>query len=507
MANVKMETALVGHWKDVSEKEFKGLRFKDEVDIKMPLSEKNPGNLFSCKYCDFSAPTKRPLKKHIKIEHGDRRFTCSFCEKIFAGRQALSNHENSHTGTKLFLCELCFSNFTTHGELVRHTKFKHSTERPNKCPYPYCDYAAVELSRVKKHIGIHTGEKPFQCQQCSYAAPLKTHLKRHESNVHRGEQPYECDICHARFTQQGSMVFHRKGHTGDKPKWQCEFCMTTTSRKIDLQAHVKRQHTSTGPLSCNKCSNIFKDWYSLKMHKRTHSGERCFKCSFCSFSSLTSQHLEFHMLKHTGLKPFECSQCSQRFKLKVSLKRHLNLNHNPDYVGPDPDKKKMVCEQCGKSFKQRAALINHLAKHHSKNIKSEGNPTGREYKDEVIEETKKRVAEIGIEHVEVPSAGMTCPLEVKEELDDTENMLEVDEELEEGEVRLDEAEKQAVDDKLIPHKVMPDITQVMVMGEIRIKKEEDKIVLNQRGADRANLFGFDEYLDDENDFLFKVESV
>ena len=484
--SIKMET--VGHWKDVSEKEFKRLRSKDGIDVKIDRSSKAPANLFSCKHCDFSATMKRLFIKHMKTEHADRRFECSFCEKIFAGNQALFNHENTHTGTKPFFCEHCHSKFTTHGELVRHTKFKHSTERPNKCPYPYCDYAAVEMSRVKKHIGIHTGEKPFQCQQCSYAAPLKTHLKRHESNVHRGEQPYECDICHARFTQQGSMVFHRKGHTGDKPKWQCEFCETTTSRKIDLQAHVKKQHTNTGPLSCNKCSNIFNDWYTLKMHKRTHSGERCFKCGFCSFSSLTSQHLEFHMIKHTGLKPFECNQCSQSFKLKVSLKRHSNLTHDPDYL--QTERKVMECEECGKGFQQRGALVNHLAKQHSKNIKLEANPVARECQDEVIQNTEKRMTDI--EQEQVPFVGIACPLdmEIKKEMED---------ELEEGEVRLGDTEKK----EMVKKMAMPEIP-LEVTREIRVKK--DKVTLASKEQGRANLFGFEEYLENDNDLVFKIKT-
>ena len=112
-----------------------------------------------------------------------------------------------------------------------------------------------------------------------------------------------------------------------------------------------------------------------------------------------------------------------------------------------------------------------------------------------------RLAEIGIEHVEVPSAGMTCPL-VKEEMDDSENKLEMEEELEEGEVRLEKEEVV----KLVPLKVMSEVA-LMVMDEIRIKKEEDKVVLDEKGTDRANLFGFDEYLDDDNDSLFKAEGV
>ena len=82
------------------------------------------------------------------------------------------------------------------------------------------------------------------------------------------------------------------------------------------------------------------------------------------------------------------------------------MSHNPEYLGPGPDEKKMVCEECGKSFQQRGSLINHLAKHHSKSVKSEAKHEAREFKDKIKKERKGSLAEteIGIEHVEVSPA-------------------------------------------------------------------------------------------------------
>ena len=149
--------------------------------------------------------------------------------------------------------------------------------------------------------------------------------------------------------------------------------------------------------------------------------------------------------------------------------------------------------------------MNHMAKQHSKNIKIEENTAAFECKDEVIEEKEKRATEIGIEHVEVPSVGMTCPL-VKEEME------EMEEELEDGEVRMDKAEKQEVV-KLMAISENPlmglgeDPLMVIVMGEIRIKKEEEMVIPVEREEGKANLFGFDEYLDDDKDLVVKAECV
>lgn len=52
----------------------------------------------------------------------------------------------------LFICFI--------GELVRHVRYKHTHEKPHKCTI--CDYASVELSKMRNHMRCHTGERPYQ---------------------------------------------------------------------------------------------------------------------------------------------------------------------------------------------------------------------------------------------------------------------------------------------------------------------------------------------------------
>lgn len=54
----------------------------------------------------------------------------------------------------MFCCKICL------GELVRHVRYRHTHEKPHKCNE--CDYASVELSKLKRHIRCHTGERPYQ---------------------------------------------------------------------------------------------------------------------------------------------------------------------------------------------------------------------------------------------------------------------------------------------------------------------------------------------------------
>ena len=51
-----------------------------------------------------------------------------------------------------------------------------------------------------------TGEKPFKCDLCDYAAIQKYQLTLH-IRTHTGEKPFKCKKCHKQFASNSAPVF------------------------------------------------------------------------------------------------------------------------------------------------------------------------------------------------------------------------------------------------------------------------------------------------------------
>ncbi|XP_075682638.1 sal-like protein 3 isoform X2 [Rhinoderma darwinii] len=125
-----------------------------------------------------------------------------------------------------------------------------------------------------------------------------------------------------------------------------------TSETSKLQQLVENiDKKMTDPNQCVICHRVLSCQSALKMHYRTHTGERPFKCKICGRAFTTKGNLKTHFGVHRAKPPLRvqhsCPICQKKFTNAVVLQQHIRMHMGgqiPNTPLPEGYQDSMDCE-------------------------------------------------------------------------------------------------------------------------------------------------------------------
>jgi len=201
---------------------------------------------YVCRVCGFYNYTEINLKLHTVQVHmkGTKEYECPHCPYKSTNNSTYSAHVRNHNTAASYVCEECGKECSTPQSLSTHRRsHMPSSSFPYSCNY--CPKRFPHVSLLQIHERVHTGEKPFQCNDCGQCFGSQSSLIKHNRNIHTPEDqmPYKCNECGKTFSKARRKVYfgHLKQHSGIKDH-VCPLCNAAFSSRGYLGNHFKKVH-------------------------------------------------------------------------------------------------------------------------------------------------------------------------------------------------------------------------------------------------------------------------
>lgn len=169
----------------------------------------------------------------------------------------------------------------------------------------------TSASKLKTHQRKHSGEKPYQCDQCDKAYAQSFDLKRHKQ-THSGIKSFQCDLCDKAFFWSGSLRQHKKQHAAETlailsskhreiPE-EVEKCGNAENNETDVDFVMGKSEQPVVEMDCVSPGNNIVN--PTVVQSKTGQKVKNFNCDICGKDFVWKKSLQSHRKKqHAQMQP------------------------------------------------------------------------------------------------------------------------------------------------------------------------------------------------------------
>ncbi|XP_051688603.2 sal-like protein 4 isoform X1 [Oryctolagus cuniculus] len=310
-------------------------------------------------------PSVSAVDVKTKDETGLCKHKCKYCSKVFGTDSSLQIHLRSHTGERPFVCSVCGHRFTTKGNLKVHFH-RHPQVKAN--PQLFAEFQdkvaagsgvpfALSVPVPVDGASLSVDSKPVLATGApSVGLPQNLSSGTNPKDLLGAPLPSDLQPPGPSPESEGGLALAGVGPNHISPRvggFQGSAVPEPGSETLKLQQLVENiDKATTDPNECLICHRVLSCQSSLKMHYRTHTGERPFQCKVCGRAFSTKGNLKTHLGVHRTNPAVKtqhsCPICQKKFTNAVLLQQHIRMHmggqipNTPlpegpcDFTGPEP---------------------------------------------------------------------------------------------------------------------------------------------------------------------------
>uniref|UniRef100_A0A672KQV1 Sal-like protein 1 n=1 Tax=Sinocyclocheilus grahami TaxID=75366 RepID=A0A672KQV1_SINGR len=356
----------------------------EDLNALTALAQHRKAKSLNVSVCEHKRPSEDCILKH----------KCRFCAKVFGSDSALQIHLRSHTGERPYKCNICGNRFSTRGNLKVHfQRHKEKYPNILMNPYPVPEHLDNVSASTGIPYGMSLppekpalnwlDSKPLVGNSLGFRLPsslpsLLPIIKKEEEGVSitKHHSPVVSEACERRNGHQEGfgcsplLISNEKFQEVTQPLSVATLLSSSgegsrddinTSVNTTLITYLKSEQLETkflfGSLpnppgasetskleqlvenidkkstdhnECAICHRVLSCQSVLKMHYRTHTGERPFKCRMCRREFTTKGNLKTHYSIHRSMTPLRiqhsCPICQEKFTNAMVLQQHIHMH-------------------------------------------------------------------------------------------------------------------------------------------------------------------------------------